>query len=332
MWGNYWGEKLKDYPVVVALKLLFVRFIFLTQMSLLLPDRPFLVRYYGARLKIRLFSHPVFMDMALGVYEYWKTRLFHQLVKEGMIAVDVGACEGNYSILMAKLMHDKGRVLAFEPDPDNCRELEDNVSANEFKSIEVHQSGLSDREGTATFYPGGGMGSLVSRSPWYAQFQREPITVAIHRLDNVLDEFSIPHVDIIKIDVEGSEIAVLRGAERTLRNNCVHLLMDVDVESNAERTELFELLDSFSYEMYRIGKRLTRIRSADELLLFPSNLVPRIESSRRSPNGIVSSLENRVRSIIPAKLRLQLGAIYYRIRPQYNKPSTVREIYAIKIK
>jgi len=331
MWGHYWGERLRDYPVVVALKLLFGRFFFLTQIPLLLPDRHFLVRYYGAKLNIRLFYHPVSMDMALGVYEYRKTRLFQQLVKEGMIALDIGACEGNYSILMAKLMHDKGRVLAFEPDPENSKVLRNNVRVNRFKSIEVHQCALSDREDTATFYPGGGLGSLVSRSPWYAQFQREPITVAMRRLDDILDRLSIRHVDIIKIDVEGSEISVLRGAEHTLRSNCVHLLMDVDVESNAERIELYKLLDSFGYEMYRIGKQLTPVRSADELSLSPSNVIPRPENPTFSPNVILSSIENRARAVIPLKLLSILGSIYYRIRPQHKKPNPVREIYAVKV-
>ena len=331
MWGNYYGERLRDYPVTVALKLLFTRIIFLTQIPLLLPNRRFLVSYYGAKLNIPLFMHPICMDMALGVYEYWKTRLFLQLVKDGMIAIDIGACEGNYSILMAKLMHDKGRVIAVEPDPENSRLLGNNIRLNEFKSIEMHQFALLDRQGTATFYAAGSMGSLVSRSPWYAQFQLKPITVPVYKLDDILNDLDIRHVDIIKIDVEGSEISVLRGAESTLRNNCLHLLMDVDVESNAERMELYQLLASFGYEMYRIGKRLTRISRADELLLFPTNPVSCIKSSRRSPNDIMSLLEKGGRAVIPAKLLPKLGSIYYMIRPRTKKLNPIREIYAIKI-
>jgi len=331
MWGNYYGERLRDYPVTVALKLLFARIVFLTQIPLLLPDRSFLVSYYGAKLNIPLFSHPISIDMALGVYEYRKTRLFHQLVKEGMIAVDIGACAGNYSILIAKLMHDRGKVLAFEPDPDNCRGLEDNIRVNKFKSIEVHQCALADREGTATFYPGGGLGSLVHQpSPRHAGFQLEPIAVRIRKLDDVLDELNIRQVDIIKIDVEGSDILVLRGAERTLRNNCVHLLMDVDVSSNAERIELYRLLDSLGYEIYRIGKKLTRIEITEEPLLSSTNAMAEAKHSKTSLNGIVSHLESRARAVIPPKLLPKLGSIYYLIAPN-RIPDVVRDIYAVKI-
>jgi hypothetical protein len=107
--------------------------------------------------------------------------------------------------------------------------------------------------------------------------------------------------------------------------------MDVDVESNAERIELYQLLASFGYEMYRIGKQLTRIRSADELLPFPTNAISRTESSRRSPNGILSSLGKGARAVIPAKLLPKLGSIYYMIRPRTKKLNPIREIYAIKI-
>jgi len=332
MLGNYWGERLRDYPLIVALKLLFSRFVFLTQIPLLLPDRAFLVNYHGAKLGIRLFSHPALMDLALGVYEYRKTRLFYQLVKEGMTVIDIGASEGSYSVLSAKLLHDKGRVLAFEPDPDNCRLLKENIRLNRFKSIGVHQFALSDAEGIATFYPGGGLGSIVARSPWYANFQREPITVPVRKLDDVLAKLAIFHVDIMKIDVEGSEILVLRGAEQILRNSSVHLLMDIDVESDAERIELYKLLDSFGYEMYRIGKRLIPIRNPDELLIYFNDPMAITGNSGSFRNGTMSSFKDRLRKIIPRRLLRPLGAIYYFMRPQFKKRQVVRDIYAIKVR
>jgi FkbM family methyltransferase len=330
MLRNYWGERLRDYPFIVALKLLFSRFFFLTQIPLLLPDRAFLVNYQGAKLGIRLFSHPALMDLALGVYEYRKTRLFYQLVKEGMTIIDIGASEGSYSILTAKLLHDKGRVLAFEPDPDNCELLKENVKVNKFKSIEVHQYALSNVESIATFFPGGGLGSIVPRSPWYARFQRDPITVPVRKLDDVLSDLAISRVDVMKIDVEGSEILVLKGAEQTLRNNSVHLLMDIDVESNSERTELYNLLNSFGYRMYRIGKQLTPIRNQAELMIYFNNPAASTGNSAGSGDSTISFFESQLREIIPRKLLRPLGAIYYFVRPKFKKRQVVRDIYAIK--
>jgi FkbM family methyltransferase len=76
-------------------------------------------------------------------------------VKEDRTILDIGGHEGYYSILFARLMKDRGRVLAFEPDPYNFEWLRKNIEANGYKSIELHEYALSDKEGDATFYTGG---------------------------------------------------------------------------------------------------------------------------------------------------------------------------------
>jgi len=269
--GFYYGERLRDYPLRVSVKMLLSRFAFASQLPLLLPDKHSLMSYYGAKMYIALYSSPIAMDQAFGVYEYWKTRLLFDLLKEGMTVVDIGAWEGNYSLIFAKLMHDRGRVLAFEPDPDNCDWIRKNIHANSYKCIELYPFALSDNEGSATFYPGSGLGSLVYRPSWRTPVRKEPITVQTRTLDNVLNEQHIHDVHIIKMDVEGSDLLVLKGAEHTLRNNKVSLLMDVDVFSNAEREELFEILNSCGFKVHRIGRELKPLRTADELFLFPSH-------------------------------------------------------------
>lgn len=265
----YYGERVRDYPLKVGVKMLLSRIAFASQIPIILPDKHFLMSYYGAKMYIDLTISPVMVDVALGVYEYWKTKLFFDLVKEGMTILDIGACQGNYSILFAQLMHDRGRVLSFEPDPENCYWIRKNIQVNDFKCIELCQYALSDREGSATFYPGHGMGSLVaSRPTWRSAFQQGPITVQTRILDSVLNDEDIRDVHIIKMDVEGSDLSVLRGAEHTLRSNNVSLLMDVDVFSNVEREELFEILNSCGFKIYRIGRELKPIEKADELFLF----------------------------------------------------------------
>lgn len=271
----YYGERLRDYPLRVAIKLLLSRFVFVSQLPLLLPEKHFLVNYHGAKMYINLFLWPSMMDRALGVYEYWKTKLVCRLVKEEMTIIDIGAHKGNYSVLFATLMHDRGRVLAFEPDPDNCYWLRKNIEVNNYKCIELHQCALSDKEGSATFYPANGMGSLVRRPALKTPSQKEPIPVQTRTLDNVLNEEHIHDVDIIKMDVEGHDLSVLRGAQHTLtKSNNVKLLMDVDVFTNAERKELFEFLKSCGFQIYRIGSELKPVERANELFLFGEGLKP----------------------------------------------------------
>jgi FkbM family methyltransferase len=293
--GHNYGERLRDYPLKVAIKMLAGRLALILPLSILLPDRRLLVNHHGTKIYLEFINHGVTpFDLALGVYEHRITKLLFDLIKEGMTIVDIGAFEGDHSMMFAHWMHDKGKILAFEPEPNNCRWFRRNMEVNNYKCIDLYECALSDREGTATFHPGTGVGSLVLRSWWKTGL---PITVKTQTLDNILNQAHIDKVDLIKIDVEGGDLLVLKGAQRTLKNNRAHLIMDVDVVSNMERSELFELLTSFGYEIYRVGKQLTRIKSADELFLFPgSNVIPNTPIGPRT------------------KFR----------------PSTIREIYAVK--
>ncbi len=115
----YYGQRLRDFPLPVAAKMILSRVAFLSLIPFFLPDRHFLMKYYGAKMYIDLFEAPIAFDRAFGVYEYWTTRLFRNIVKEGMTIVDIGAHQGTYSVLFASLMNDKGRVFAFEPDLEN---------------------------------------------------------------------------------------------------------------------------------------------------------------------------------------------------------------------
>ena len=269
----YYGERLIDHPTTVAVKLLMSRLLFVSHMPLVMPDKHFLTTCYGSRMYVNLFTSPITMDRALGVYEYWMARLFTDLVREGMTILDIGAHKGSYSLLFASLMHDTGRVLAFEPDPANSVWIRKNIEANNYQCIELRQFALSDSEGTATFYAADGLGSLMS-NPSVRVVHKEPLPVQTRTLDNVLNEEGIRGVDLMKIDVEGADLLVLRGAERTLRSMNVRLLMDVDVHSNAERKELFDLLQSCGYEIYRIGRELQPITKPSQLYLFDEDDKP----------------------------------------------------------
>jgi FkbM family methyltransferase len=262
----YYGERLRDYPLSVSSKMLLSRASFLSLIPFFLPDKYFLMNYHGAKMYINLFATPIAIDRGLEVYEYWMTKLFRSVLREGMTVLDIGAHKGTYSVLFASLMNDKGKVLAFEPDPANYNWIWKNIQANDFKSIEVYPFALADNEGNATFYPADGMGSLFPHFTSKA-LGKAPMDVKIRRLDNFLQEKNIRDVDVIKMDVEGADLLVLRGAENTLRTTNLRLFMDVDVHTNSERRELFELLSDCGFEIYRIGKKLGPVKSAEQLFL-----------------------------------------------------------------
>ncbi len=147
-------------------------------------------------------------------YEIQTTKLFKVLVKEGMTVVDVGAHVGYYTVLASKLVGDKGKVIAFEPEPKNFENLANNVVINEVTNVTALRKAVGQEEKRAKLFvsdKASGECSLV----YVANRPNKTIDVDVVALDNCLGE----KIDVIKIDVDGGEIGVLMGAKQLMSNN-----------------------------------------------------------------------------------------------------------------
>jgi FkbM family methyltransferase len=154
----------------------------------------------------------------------WEPRTWHAVqphVPAGGTFVDIGAHIGWYSLNAAKAVGPNGRVIAIEPDQDTLRKLRDNIRASGAgRVIVVVPVACYDSETTLPFYsaPRANTGesslSLANASqagPVAASYQ-----VRARRLDDILREAGVTRVDVVKIDVEGAEFRVLKGAVETL--------------------------------------------------------------------------------------------------------------------
>jgi FkbM family methyltransferase len=143
-----------------------------------------------------------------GTYEPEQTRHFRELLRPGMTVLDVGAHVGYYTLLSARLVGSRGKVVAFEPNPRNCAFLRQHVAANGLENVTVEQSAVADRNGRMRFDfgTGTGTGRLTPEGE---------IDVSSVRLDDYCAARGIVP-GAIKIDVEGAELDVLRGAEATI--------------------------------------------------------------------------------------------------------------------
>ncbi len=148
----------------------------------------------------------------LGTYEYDKQQRFTSTLKPGMAVYDIGANVGFYSLLSSVLVGPSGRVLAFEPLPRNISFLRRHVELNHLSNVSIIERALSDREGTITFEEAAShtMGKIGSGSGGGLQ-------VAMTTVDLLRQHDGAPAPSLMKIDVEGAELMVLKGAERTLR-------------------------------------------------------------------------------------------------------------------
>ena len=142
---------------------------------------------------------------------------------EGDTAIDIGAHCGAYSILMAAKCGQTGHVVAFEPDPYSREILLRNLRLNSgIKSPVVEACACSDEIGEATLFSRGGnsQSSLVrSGVEFSAGHKSEEIRVPLVTLDSYFSTHNLPEPRCVKIDAEGAEIRILRGARQLLASN-----------------------------------------------------------------------------------------------------------------
>lgn len=123
------------------------------------------------------------------------------MIKPGMTVMDVGANEGWTTCVFAQAVGPAGRVIAFEPDPENCRRIARNIELNGLANVHVHQRVVADVTGEARTF-------AAER----VMTDGTGITVETVRLD----DFAHDAPDVIKVDVEGMEWPVLLGSEKLL--------------------------------------------------------------------------------------------------------------------
>ena len=143
--------------------------------------------------------------------------LLRSLLSAGGTAVDVGANIGYMSLLLARWLGDSGRVYAFEPDPDNYRELARNQAGNPWAQIEIRHQAVGAEAGEASLVRG--INSRIDEEAEGEAVARVPIV----RLDDAIQG----EIRLLKIDVEGYEERVLEGASRHLACPRTSLFVEV---------------------------------------------------------------------------------------------------------
>jgi FkbM family methyltransferase len=156
-------------------------------------------------------------------YDALQVAWFSTHLTEGDTAVDIGACYGTYSVLMAAKCGQTGHVIAFEPDPYAREVLAKNLNLNpSIKRPIVEACACSDEIGEATLFSRGGnaQSSLVrSAMEFSAAHKSEEIPVPLITLDSYLSERNLPEPSCVKIDAEGAEIRILKGAKKVLSSH-----------------------------------------------------------------------------------------------------------------
>lgn len=151
----------------------------------------------------------------VGIWEPFETSLLLELLQPGDVFVDVGANLGYFTILAAARVGEHGRVFAFEPDPDNFALLQANCLANGFdQRVCAVRGALADYDGHGTLYLS--EDNLGDHQVFDASGTRRSHSISLLNGGDYLDSMATG-VDLLKVDTQGSEYAVMTGLMPYLR-------------------------------------------------------------------------------------------------------------------
>ncbi|MFM9008792.1 MAG: FkbM family methyltransferase, partial [Bacteroidota bacterium] len=193
--------------------------------------RRFRMHHFGNQIE-----NEVFWSGLSSSGERESMRLWIKLCEHAHTIVDVGANSGIYA-LVAKAIQPNARVLAFEPHPLFFHMLETNMKLNSVDITSV-QKAVSDQDNTVIIED-------------YSGAQKH-ISVACTTLDSVVKDYSLHHIDLIKIDVEQHEPQVLAGFKQYLAAFKPTLLIEILTESVAE--QVYESVKGLGYLYYNIDE------------------------------------------------------------------------------
>jgi FkbM family methyltransferase len=198
-----------------------------------------------------------------GRYSPAETVLLRALLEPGMTFFDVGANVGYFSLLAAHAVGVAGRVVSFEPDPRVFEVLRENVRMNELDRVELLNVAAAEDVGRATLvgHPDHADNRGVSRLG-SARAGDRSFDVATTSVEEVRTRRGIKTVDVVKIDVEGAELRVLKGMAAGLATAAYsRILLELHVGfEDFDYTSIRGLLQSHGYLASRIAHPIDAAR------------------------------------------------------------------------
>lgn len=192
-----------------------------------------------------------------GVFEPATTDLVTTFVSPGMYVLDIGANIGYYTLLLARAVGPQGRVWAFEPTAALQQDLKWHVVANGFADrVVIVPVGLSDHEGRADI----AIDNISATLHWAEDGPPNRVeTIDLRRLDAVAADLGIEKLDFVKIDIDGHEFHLLKGAEQILREHRPTMVMEMAQSSlHVAATDVRELARLIHAMGYSICDERTR--------------------------------------------------------------------------
>lgn len=231
-------------------------------------------------LSINLYKDSKLSNLIYKGFEQEEILFLRKYLKQADTFIDIGSNIGLFSLHAAQIVNSQGKVYAFEPTPSTNSRLIENIELNKFQNIiNANAIGLSSKKGKLELNI-----STIGYDAWntFAQnsdtlFQKK-MMVSVQTLDNFLTENNITEnkIKLVKIDVEGWEIEVLKGAVSLLSLEDAPVFMIEFTEENlfaagANSYELYDLLVSFGYSWYIYDSKMNKLFKDPKRMHYPYN-------------------------------------------------------------
>lgn len=183
-------------------------------------------------------------------YEAYAAEVVRAYLKPGQTVLDLGANLGYYALLAAKMVGETGKVIAFEPLPDNCELIRKSLAVNHFTNVTLYPLAVADRESTV------GVTREESNGMILRDARSASERVRAVALDTFLDK---PHVDVIKMDIEGAEGLALQGMRELVRAYRPIVFTELHPEallavSNMSAEEYLDAWRALGYAIYVLDR------------------------------------------------------------------------------
>ena len=190
-------------------------------------------------------------------------------IKKGDVVLDIGAYVGYYTMLASKIVGDEGKIFAFEPDPENFKNLEINIKKNNCHNVELVKAAVCDKTGSMKLYLNK---SDRSENTLYGSNIEDSITVKTIKPDDYFKNRD-NRVNFIKIDIEGAERRAFEGMEFILeKNRQIKIFTEINPRalenSGFSAKDYVQLLIGMGFSLYKINESQKKVEiiSVDSLV------------------------------------------------------------------
>lgn len=211
----------------------------------------------NTRRKLILNRHSYLAKLLINDFEFEELAFVRALLRRGDFVLDVGANVGVYSLLSSDYIGHQGKVYAFEPVPDTCAELRKNVALNHLSNVSIHALAVSDMSREDLKIHTHPSGYDVFDSALTIPENAKVVTVKTITIDDFVEVHAvdISRLSLVKIDTEGWEINVLRGAVKLVEAGLsvaflVEFAAAKEASSSARNKLVYDFMCERGYQWY----------------------------------------------------------------------------------